>query len=537
MEKIPNHLILESIHSGERIHFENPWQNPEAFQQGKKMAALYLQGTQTAFIDGKSVTSHQLFFHHNPNPTYPEVFGSSAITEPGDIEHALQTAAKSNREWGNPDNLQERIAVVDRFGALVFENRFTLYGLMALSQGKNGLEAWRDGQELIDFITEYRRFPQVLDFLRQGLRSDGKTTLRPTPAGVIGVWAPFNFACIGAGETIAALMMGNSVILHPSPRNIGPYRFIAEMMYEAGVPADRLQFIIPDPTNTSLSREMAADPRITQISFTGSHAVAKEIDMIMARKRQKTGRLDYHIDIEAGGRNPIIVTGLPYTDSVYAVERIVDSMIGYQGQKCSALGELLIVGKNLGNSLTEALVERLQQVKIKPTTEPDSDMGALIDKRAFETVKAQIETVVNQGGTIITGGMQHSEIPGAIVPTLYEDLPETTPMGNAEIFGPVAQVRIVESINEAIARARRMGYALTAGVMAETIEEAQTIAAQLNHGVTYVNDGCTAAPVPQMPFGGAYFSGSGTLLKPGSAGHPLQFSRLRSLANVPRKEW
>ena len=137
MERVPNHLILESIHAGERIHFENPWQNPEAFQQGKEIAVLYLQSTQTAFIDGESVNSHQLFFHHNPNSTYPVIFGPSAITEPENIEHALQTAAKSNRRWEDPDNLQERIAVVDRFGALVFENPFTLYGLMVLSPTKN----------------------------------------------------------------------------------------------------------------------------------------------------------------------------------------------------------------------------------------------------------------------------------------------------------------------------------------------------------------------------------------------------------------
>lgn len=541
---MPSESVLRSIQQGEKIKFENPQNESELFRNGLSEAGRHLSQPQTAIVGGEAIGSGEIYFHHNPNsPTLrgigeaDEAFGQMEVSSPDTLERALAIAASPREEWSNPDNVADRIEVIDRFGQLLTERRFALYGLMALSQGKNGMEIWRDGQELIDFVTEYRRFPQVLEFLQDGLRSDGKTTLRAEPAGVVGVWAPFNFTCIGAGETVAALLAGNSVVFHPSPRNVGPYRFITELLLEAGVPSDRLQFIIPHPSDSSRSKLLAEDPRINQISFTGSHSVSLQVDQAMATKRQKTGRLDYRVDMESGGRNPIIVAGIPNEGMQYVVERIVDSMTGYQGQKCSALGELLIVGKTLGEEVTRAVIDRLERLAILPTTEPTAEMGGLIDQRAVKTIENQLRQVTQEGGHILTGGQFHPDLPGALLPTLYEDVPKNSSLTNAEFFGPAAQVRVVDSVEEAVQRANNMGYALTSGVMAATVEEAQEIANRLRHGVTYVNDGCTAAPVPQMPFGGSGFSGSGTLLRPGSAGHPLQFTRLRSVAQLPRKDW
>lgn len=526
---------IDTIKKGGRILFENPWDHADEYKEGLKKAHDYLSGEQTALIGGQATKSGTAF--HHPNPNTGEELGPIFASTADDMEKALSVAAGENHMWSNPDNLANRVAVMDAFGAALAADKDTFMGLMALSQGKNGLEAWRDGQELIDFVTEYRRVPQVIDYLVSGLRSNGNTTMRLDPAGVVGVWAPFNFTCIGAGETIAALLAGNAVIFHPSPRNIGPYRYLTEKLLAAGVPADRLQFVIPDPVDPTVSKALAADARVNQITFTGSHKVGLEIDQAMAGKRRTTGRLDYRLDMEAGGRNPIIVTGAPSGDMNYLVEKIVDSMTGYQGQKCSALGELLIVGDDLGAQVTEGVVKRLEELKILPTDNQDSELGAVIDEQARKVIEDQIAKVVRDGGKIITGGKAHAELPNAIIPTLYKDLPMDSEMANAEIFGPVAQVRIVKSVDEAVERANGMGYALTASVLSNDIEDARDIAKRLRHGVTYVNDGCTAAPVPEMPFGGGGFSGSGTLLKPGTAGHPLQFVRVRSLANQPRNQW
>lgn len=518
--------------------FDHPWDHPENLRRGLENARDFLEQPQTAIIGGKKIYTSRYYYHHNPNTG--EMFGPAQISEPRSYSEALRIASTPNPEWSKPENINHRLEVIDRFGQLISqpESRNTLFGLMMLSQGKNGLEALRDGQELIDFVKEYQRYPEILDHQIQYLRSDGNTTLVARPAGVVGVWAPFNFTCIGAGETVAALLTGNSVILHPSPRNVGPYHFVTEMLLQAGVPQDRLQFIVPDPFDFSHSKKLAADPRLDHISFTGSHQVGLEIDEIVARKRRRTGKLDYKVDIESGGRNPIIVTGVPEEGMDYMIKRLTDSLTGYQGQKCSALGEIIIVGDKLASEVIPAFIERLNKLKILPTTDPDSEMGSLIDRRAWETIHLQLKQIVADGGKILTGGKLNPGLPYALLPTLYRDLPLSSKMANAEIFGPVAQVRTVATVEEAIARANSMGYALTAAVMTETLAEARTIAAELVHGVTYVEkDGCTAAPVPEIPFGGAGNSGTGTFFKPGFAGHPLIFTRLRSVAQNPRNRW
>ena len=64
------------------------------------------------------------------------------------------------------------------------------------------------------------------------------------PRGVAAVISPWNFPlAICTGMTTAALVTGNTVIVKPSGQTVGIARVMCDILWQAGVPADVLQFL------------------------------------------------------------------------------------------------------------------------------------------------------------------------------------------------------------------------------------------------------------------------------------------------------
>jgi len=92
--------------------------------------------------------------------------------------------------------------------------------------------------------------------------------------------------------------------------------------------------------------------------------------------------------------------------------------------------------------------------------------------------------------------------------TLLGDVPEDSDFARHETFGPVAAIEIVDSAEEAVARANATTYGLSAGILTSDSDRGFALAQQIDAGIVHVND----QPVgdePQMPFGGVKDSGWG----------------------------
>lgn len=73
-------------------------------------------------------------------------------------------------------------------------------------------------------------------------------------------------------------------------------------------------------------------------------------------------------------------------------------------------------------------------------------------------------------------------------PRVLHSIPEKSPAGCEELFGPVFSLFRVESEEEAINLANASDYGLGAAVFSRDLERAQTVAKQLDAGMLYVND-------------------------------------------------
>src|SRR5581483_10292094 len=205
---------------------------------------------------------------------------------------------------------------------------------------------------------------------------------------------------------------------------------------------------------------------------------------------------------ELGGYNPLIV--LADADLDYAVDASTFGAFLHQGQICMSARRIL-VERPIADEFVERLAVKTRTLKVGNPKEPDTIIGPLINEDALATVKARVEDAVAKGARVLAGG---EAVGPCYRATLLADVPDDAELAQVETFGPVVAVEVVDSAEEAIARANTTSYGLSSGILTTDLDRGLALAQQLDAGIVHVND----QPVgdePQMPFGGVKDSGFG----------------------------
>src|SRR5262249_22787432 len=117
------------------------------------------------------------------------------------------------------------------------------------------------------------------------------------PYGVIGIISPWNYPfSIPATEVLAALAMGNVVVLKPSELTPISALAISSLLCDAGVPQNILDISIGD----GATGEALVESGIDKLVFTGSVATGKRIAQMAASRLLP-------VVLELGGKDPMIV--------------------------------------------------------------------------------------------------------------------------------------------------------------------------------------------------------------------------------------
>ena len=192
---------------------------------------------------------------------------------------------------------------------------------MMASGGKNVQEADPEVSEAIDFAEYYAR-SLIEIHSHPEVKWSAKGTVLVTP--------PWNFPiAIPCGGILAALAMGNTVIFKPAPEAVLCGWVLVNILWEAGIPKEVLQFInCPDEP---VGSKLISDPRVSAVILTGATSTAKLFLSL---------RPDLDLSAETGGKNCIIVTDL--SDRDLAIKDILHSAFGHSGQKCSACSLLIL---------------------------------------------------------------------------------------------------------------------------------------------------------------------------------------------------
>jgi aldehyde dehydrogenase (NAD+) len=172
----------------------------------------------------------------------------------------------------------------------------------------------------------------------------------------------------------------------------------------------------------------------------------------------------------------------------------------------------VIVQKGAYDELQSRLVERVEQLRLGPGWEDDTDIGPVINRTALEKIHSYTEIGKDEGAKLLTGGEVAGD--GDLAkgffyrPTVFADVDPQMRIAQEEIFGPTTALIPVADADEAIRVSNGIKYGLSSSIFTQDVNTAFRAMRDLEAGITYVNAGTIGAEV-HLPFGGTKDTGNG----------------------------
>jgi 1-pyrroline-5-carboxylate dehydrogenase len=226
-----------------------------------------------------------------------------------------------------------------------------------------------------------------------------------------------------------------------------------------------------------------------------------------------------------GGKDSIIVEADCDLDA--AVDGVLASAFGFNGQKCSACSRA-IVDAAIYDVFCDRLRERVAALKQGDPAE-NFYAGPVINKAAYDQILEYI-AIGSAEGRLIAGGNAVENAGGGffIAPTVIADVPTQARISCEEIFGPVLAIIKSQNFDDALAIANNTEYGLTGAIYSSSPDKLDRARNEFHVGNLYLNRKCTGAMVGAHPFGG--FNMSGTDSKAGGPDYLTLFTQAKSIA-------
>jgi 1-pyrroline-5-carboxylate dehydrogenase len=457
------------------------------------------------------------------NPADPKQVVGRFVQATAELaEEAVRVAAEAFESWKKKP-AQERVEALLRTAAALRERRFELSALLVYEVSKSWVEADADVAELIDFCEYYAREALRLAGPQRVVPYPGENSeLRYIPLGVGIVIPPWNFpAAIMGGMTAAAVVTGNTVVLKPASTSPTIAAWFVRLFIEEGrLPAGVVNFL---PGPGSRVGDVLVDHPLTRfIAFTGSKEVGLRIFERAAKVHAGQKWLKRTL-LEMGGKDAIVVDETADLDA--AADGITAAAFGFQGQKCSACSRAIVVDA-VYDRVLEKVVERARKLKVGDPTDGSTNVGAVIDDKAYRKIHEYIE-LGRREGRLVLGGTKSESGGWFIPPTIVADVDPRARLGQEEVFGPLLAFIRARDFGHAMEIANDTEYGLTGALYSKVDDRIEHAGEDFHVGNLYFNRKCTGAMVGVQPFGG--FNMSGTDSKAGGPDYLLLFTQAKSI--------
>lgn len=454
------------------------------------------------FIAGASVAASDNRRIDLINPVTEQAYASSARGTAEDVDVAVGAALHQleRGEWRQLNGAQ-RGRLLSKLADLVERDTEQLADMDANAIGRSPIEPRR--MDLPNAIANLRAAAGWANQLEGRTIPTGGYFGTPTlsytvrePVGVVGAIVPWNSPLMITVWKLAALLAaGCTVVIKPSEETPQSALHLAKLAQEAGFPDGVINVVTG--YGAEVGRALCEHPDVAKISFTGSPEAGREI-------QRTAGVLFKRVALELGGKSPQIV----FDDAAFddALRGCALGLFANQGQVCAA-GSRILVQRSIAERFGAALAEAAQAVSVGDPQQPGVQMGPVAKKAQFDRVNRYIQLGIDQGATLLAGGVSTSTKGWFVRPTIFTNARNDMAIAQDEIFGPVGTLIVFDTEDEAIALANDSTYGLAATVWTTHLARAHRVAAAVKAGAVGIN--CWSPLDANLPWGGVKTSGIG----------------------------
>lgn len=449
-----------------------------------------------------------------------------------EVNMAVEASLKAQKEWAALP-WEERVAVFLKAADLVAGSwRDTMNAATMLGQSKTPHQA------------EIEAAGELADFLRFGAWYLSKI-MADQPHSPAGVWnrveyrplegfvfaiSPFNFTAIAGNLPSAPAMCGNVSLWKPSTEAVYSNYFFMKLLKEAGLPDGVINFLPGRGSN--IGDPVLNNKHLSGLHFTGSErtfnniwkTIGENIDMYNTYPR---------IVGETGGKDFIFAHQSANVDNL--VVAALRAAYEYQGQKCSAASRMY-VPESIWDEFRDKFLTEVSKIKVGDVEDFSNFMGAVISRKAFDSITEYIEYAKQSDDAEIIAGGEYDDSTGYFIqPTVILTTDPTFKTMQEEIFGPVLTLYVYkdEDFKSTMDLCDSTSpYALTGAIFARDRHVIKQMSDHFRQsaGNFYINEKPTGAVVNQQPFGGSRKSGTND--KAGSVINMLRWLSARSIKEV-----
>jgi acyl-CoA reductase-like NAD-dependent aldehyde dehydrogenase len=460
------------------------------------------------FINGEwtAAKSGRTFQNTNPADTRERV-AEYPLSGREESVAAIEAARAAFPKWSALTAVA-RGRILSKTSQILESRKGELAEFMTREEGKTLTESTMEVQRAVDIFRFFGGLSYTLGgkTIPHDLPNNLVYTVRQ-PLGVVGLITPWNFpVAIPAWKLAPALVSGNAVVIKPASQAPGLTLELARALEEAGLPQGVFNVVVGE--GKSVGGELAANPAVAALSFTGSCEVGNQIYLQLAQRMARA-------QMEMGGKNPTIV--LADGDLDLAATLVTKAGFGLTGQACTATSRVLVERKVL-EAFSEKLAAKARSLKVGNGLAPGVEMGPAVNQPELEGNFEHIDQAVKEGAQVLAGGNRLTEGDFAhgyfMEPTVLGNVTPEMRIAREEVFGPVIALIAVDDFDEAIAVANGVDLGLSASIVTRDLRKAMLYSEKIEVGVVKINQISTGLAL-QAPFGGVKRSSSDSFKEQG----------------------
>ena len=412
-----------------------------------------------------------------------------------DLEKAISSAVKGF-EIAKKLPVHKRMEILEKTAAHIQNNLDEFATMIAREGSKTIREARKEAKRSVNTLKvsaeEARRIlGETIPFDSFPGAENKVGYYYRSPIGVIACITPFNDPLNLVAHKIGpAIAGGNSVVLKPATVTPLSALKLVQVLLDSGLPPEMINCITG--YGSEIGDNLASDPRIRMISFTGGVDAGKRIAQVAGLKK---------IGMELGSNTPVIVWKDARLDN--AVASCVSGSFWAAGQNCIGV-QRMFVHETIYEAFKQKFVEKTKSYILGNKLDETTDMGPMITEAEAQRIEKWVQEAVKGGATLLTGGNRTGAL---FEPTILEHVSQDMKVDCDEVFAPVVNIYKISSLEEAISEANKVEYGLQTAIFTQDMDVAFKAIHQLDCGGVIVND--ADYRLDSMPFGGVKNSGLG----------------------------